>query len=174
MGWKGGPELIAPLQRGMWMTKRSPMFKMATKATQYSDFISRYTLMEHYKKLGVKAGLSIKEAKEVAMSEAIEAFINYDMADSKMIQYANEMGFAMFTKYMLRIQRVIRKGIVRHPIQFLSAILGQAAIYDFSDISESMLFVSKDPFDNIGLDMVDKLKTVLSPPTLDIMSKWIK
>lgn len=168
------PQFVRTGADWLWITKRSPMFKIATKATQYSDFISRYTLMEHYKKIGVQAGLSAKQARDIAMSEAIEAFINYDMADSKMLQYANEMGLAMFTKYMLRIQRVWRKGVVNHPIQFVSAILGQAVLFDFSDITDSALFINKDPMDNIGLDMVEKLSTVLSPPSLELMSKWIK
>lgn len=168
------PQFVRTGADYLYMTKRTPVFKWFTKATQYSDFISRYTLMEHYKKVGMKLGLTAEQAKEIAMSEAIEAFINYDLADSKMLQYANEMGLAMFTKYMIRIQKVIRKGIVKHPIQFISALLGQVALFDVSDITESMLFVSKNPLDNVNLDPTKILSGVLTPPSVEIFMKYIK
>jgi len=157
----------------LYLTKRTPIFKYMTKATQYSDFLSRYTLMNHYIKLGMKAGLSKEQAGEIARSEAIEAFINYDVMDSKLVQYANEMGLLMFTKYMVRIQKVIRKGIMRHPIQFISALMGQAVLWDMEDITNSTMFINKDPLNNFH-GMSDTLGTVLMPAGYQILKDYTK
>jgi hypothetical protein len=157
----------------LYLTKRTPIFKYMTKATQYSDFLSRYTLMNHYIKLGMKAGLSKEQAAEIARSEAIEAFINYDVMDSKLVQYANEMGLIMFTKYLIRIQKVIRKGVMRHPIQFISALLGQAVLFDLEDITNSTMFLNKDPMGNLH-GMGDTLGTVLMPAGYQILKDYTK
>jgi hypothetical protein len=37
-----------------------------------------------------------------------DAFVNYSQPTSRVFQYLNDMGFIMFTKYMVRIQKVIK------------------------------------------------------------------
>ena len=101
----------------------------------------------------------------VALNTTKDAFIVYGTPDSKLLQYMNDMGLVMFTKYFVRIQRVIRKGVVDHPISFLLAVLGQAAIMDIDDVHDQSLF-TKD-LTNIFHGPIDVLTKALYPTGLD-------
>ena len=101
----------------------------------------------------------------VALNTVKDAFIVYGTPDSKLLQYMNDIGLVMFTKYFIRIQRVIRKGVVDHPISFLLAVLGQATIMDIDDVHDQSLF-TKD-LTNIFYNPIDVLTKALYPAGLD-------
>jgi hypothetical protein len=107
--------------------------------TQASDFVARYALIEGLKNQG-------KSSKE-AMNTAKDAFIIYPDPDSKLMQYLNDIGLVMFTKYLTRIQKVIGKGAIDYPLNFLLSLFGQNYIGDISDITDSSL-LAKD-FGNV-------------------------
>jgi hypothetical protein len=46
---------------------------------------------------------------DASIIEASKTFINYDVPTSQGLQYANDMGLFMFTKFFLRIQAVLMK-----------------------------------------------------------------
>jgi hypothetical protein len=48
-------------------------------------------------------------AADESIVEASKTFINYDVPTSQGLQYANDMGLFMFTKFFLRIQAVLVK-----------------------------------------------------------------
>ena len=129
------PEFVKNGVDILFVTERTKLFKMITFATQASDFAARYALIEGLKAQGVN--------KTEAMNTAKDAFIIYSNPDSKLFQYMNDMGLVMFTKYFMRIQRVISKGAVDHPISFLLALIGQASIMDIDDVTDQSMF-SKD------------------------------
>lgn len=57
----------------------------------------------------------------------------------------NDMGFIMFTKYMVRIQKVIQDGVTKHPIRFALALLGQEMLdqtfgWEPDDIAEKSMY----------------------------------
>lgn len=129
------PEFVKNGVDMLFITERTKLFKMITFATQASDFAARYALIEGLKAQGVN--------KTEAMNTAKDAFIIYSNPDSKLFQYMNDMGLVMFTKYFMRIQRVISKGALDHPISFLLALIGQASIMDIDDVTDQSMF-SKD------------------------------
>lgn len=129
------PEFVKNGVDILFVTERTKLFKMITFATQASDFAARYALIEGLKAQGVN--------KTEAINTAKDAFIIYSNPDSKLFQYMNDMGLVMFTKYFMRIQRVISKGALDHPISFLLALIGQASIMDIDDVSDQSMF-SKD------------------------------
>ena len=129
------PEFVKNGVDVLFITERTKLFKMITFATQASDFAARYALIEGLKAQGVN--------KTEAMNTAKDAFIIYSNPDSKLFQYMNDMGLVMFTKYFMRIQRVISKGAIDHPISFLLALIGQASIMDIDDVTDQSMF-SKD------------------------------
>ena len=129
------PEFVKNGVDMLFITERTKLFKMITFATQASDFAARYALIEGLKAQGVN--------KTEAMNTAKDAFIIYSNPDSKLFQYMNDMGLVMFTKYFMRIQRVISKGAIDHPISFLLALIGQASIMDIDDVTDQSMF-SKD------------------------------
>ena len=129
------PEFVKNGFDMLFITERTKLFKMITFATQASDFAARYALIEGLKAQGVN--------KTEAMNTAKDAFIIYSNPDSKLFQYMNDMGLVMFTKYFMRIQRVISRGAIDHPISFLLALIGQASIMDIDDVTDQSMF-SKD------------------------------
>ena len=70
------------------------------RATQYSDLVARYAVYKYRTR---------EEAvdKDVALEEVSRIFISYDENTSPALQYANDMGLFMFTKFFLRIQAVL-------------------------------------------------------------------
>lgn len=87
----------------------TPMHKMLSEATQFSDFSAKYALAKHTEAKAKKAGKSKAEAFELGIQAAQEAFINYDIPTSRGMQLANDLGLFMFTKFMLRFQRVLAR-----------------------------------------------------------------
>jgi hypothetical protein len=86
--------------------------------TQLSDFVARYTYYQH---------LISRQDKPMdkvsAIHEASEAFVNYDTPMHRMVQYTDDMGITAFTKYFLRIQRVLQKLAKDHPARVLGTVL---------------------------------------------------
>lgn len=99
-------------------------------ATQYSDFVARYAMYEYYtKERGLKS--------EDAMHKVIDMFINYDVPTSPGMQYLNDIGILMFTKFLFRIQRIILKTFIDNPINSAAWAVFDSAIYDAPDIVDS-------------------------------------
>ena len=92
----------------MYMGHDTQIYKGLSQLTQLSDFVARYALYQH---LTTRKDNPI--AQKIAIQEASDAFINYDVPMHRELQYLDDMGIMMFTKYFLRIQRVIR-GRFRH------------------------------------------------------------
>jgi hypothetical protein len=88
--------------------KDTQAYKLLETATRYSDFVARYAMFEF---LTREKSMSPNEALEEVMS----AFVEYDPPTSKELQYLNEIGLAMFTKYAIRIQKVIAKLFLEKP-----------------------------------------------------------
>lgn len=85
-----------------YMGHDSALYQALHRATQLSDFVARYTLYQHL------VGRKDKPLpKDAAIQQASDAFINYDIPMQRGMQYLDNMGFFMFSKYFLRIQRVI-------------------------------------------------------------------
>jgi hypothetical protein len=86
----------------VYMTHDTPLYKALHTTTQLSDFVARYTLYQH---------LTTRKDSPMGKVEALdtveEAFVNYDRPSHRLLAAANERGLVMFTKYYLRIQKVI-------------------------------------------------------------------
>jgi len=82
--------------------------KLAT-LTQLSDFTAKYVLYSHMRNKSEE-----KLSHEDALALADTIFINYDVPTSMELQYGNDMGFLMFTKYTLRVQRAMAYLIKNH------------------------------------------------------------
>ena len=98
----------------MYMTHDSFLYRKLSEATQLSDFVARYTLYQHE--------ISKKRdplTHENAVRKVSDAFINYDIPSHRGIQWGNYMGLLMFTKYYLRIQKVILRTMRDSPADAL-------------------------------------------------------
>jgi hypothetical protein len=151
---------IRNVARTVYMAHDTPMYQTLNQITQLSDFVARYTLYQHL--------ISRKDnplSRADAIAEASDAFVNYDIPTHRSMQYADDMGVIMFTKYFLRIQRVLLKLARENPAR----VFGTVALNNFMDLgpivldSHFMGHIGNNPL-NVGafkLPMVlDDLATV--------------
>jgi len=96
------PQLGKEATNQLYMGANTSTFKLALKLTQYSDFIARFAIYEHLVK-------NQKQPANQVVSHLREDFINYALPTHKYIQYANDMGLAPFTRYPLRIFKVLAR-----------------------------------------------------------------
>lgn len=103
--------------RLVYMSHDTKMYQSLSRITQLSDFVARYTLYQH---LTTRSKNPLSQAE--AIQEASDAFVNYDIPMHRGIQFTDDMGFTPFTKYFLRIQRVLLKLARENPARVLMAI----------------------------------------------------
>jgi hypothetical protein len=114
------PSLLRKTTENLLVTPSTPLYQFLHSATQYSDFAAKYTLYKHLKSKGVD------DTK--ALNVASDNFIDYDVPSSKYLQYANDMGLVMFTKYNLRIQKALFSLIAKRP----ASAIGQALLMHYT------------------------------------------
>ena len=157
------PQVVG-IAKFMLMTEDSSAFKVMSYATQISDFLARYTLYEY--STTKKDALS----HEAAIQLASDAFINYDVPTHRMVQYANDSGLVMFTKYYMRIQKMLGKIYKEHPGRVMAMIAAEHMLGDQPTVLDSgMLKRWGNPMNLGALDYpgsLDSLTTVrlLSSP----------
>ena len=136
---KGAPQMVKTGLDWVFLTERTKLHRFMNTSTQYSDFVSRYA----YYHLKTSKGMS----KEEAIKNATEMFVNYSKPNSPFLEYANQMGFVMFTKYYVRIQRAIGTIARGNPVSGLAAIIGlDMAIGDVPMPTDSS-FLVKSPLE---------------------------
>lgn len=99
----------------LFMSENTPLYELMADATQFSDFAAKFVLAEHLQKQGM--------GFDDAVSEAQEAFINFDIPTSKTIDYANRVGILRFTKFVFRIQKYLHKTLRDRPAQLVASTL---------------------------------------------------
>ena len=148
------PKSIKQIGKQLYLTEGTFVYDFMQQVTQYSDFVSRATEYQlQMEKAPEKYTIIKKDGKNIrrlndnwikyeekVTKDVWEAFINYDIPQSSLMQYLNDMGILMFTKYAFRIQRVIAKNIMDKPINVLLFMLGQSLIRDTEDIMEQNIF----------------------------------
>ena len=76
-------------------------------------------------------------SKEDSINNVVETFIDYDLPTHKGIDYLNRKGGIFFTKYFLRIQKIIVNTVKTAPARILGLTLLQELFGNFSDITDS-------------------------------------
>ena len=86
--------------RYAYMSDDTAVFKALMKTTQFSDFAGRYAIYQY---------MTVHESVEesAALEHVMDGFVNYETPTNKYIQFANDYGLQMFTKYGFRILRAI-------------------------------------------------------------------
>lgn len=155
---------IVGIGKFLLMTEDSSAFKVMSYATQISDFLARYTLYEH-----MTSKTNPMEHEE-AIQLASDAFINYDVPTHRMVQYANDSGLVMFTKYYMRIQKMLSKIYKEHPGRVIAMMMAEKMLGDQPTVLDSgMLKRWGNPL-NLGaldypgsLDSLTTVKLLTSP-----------
>ena len=108
---------VKNIAKGVVVAQDTKLYKKLSQITQLSDFVARYTMYQHLttRKLDPMS-------HEDAVFEASEAFINYDIPMHRDMQYMDDIGLTMFTKYFLGIQRVLVRIVKDKPLRVLMAL----------------------------------------------------
>ena len=108
------PSWMRTVGKQVYMTHDTATYKFLSQTTQLSDLVARYSLFEHVT-TRAKDPLSVADALRLAE----DSFVNYDLPSHRTLQYLNDMGIVMFTKYYLRIQKVIMRLVREKPARGL-------------------------------------------------------
>jgi hypothetical protein len=110
------PTAVKTATKTVLMAHDTPLYKLFSRATQYSDFVARYALYDHLVNVEGKT-------HEQAVRKSLEAFIHYDVPMQRDLQYLDDMGFTPFVKYFYRIQRVLMDAFKERPARVLGMVL---------------------------------------------------
>ena len=149
-------KLISGAAQNLFMTEETELFQFMTKATQYSDFIGRFTLHEYNMNKKQVKGKNGKVRKGMefydSIQDVLDAFVNYDLPTRKEIQYGNNIGLLMFSKFTLRILRAIYSLAKDRPISLTAMVALQNLFIDVPDVLDTLdpgSLASKIGFENV-------------------------
>ena len=93
------PDKALQVGRLLTVAKGTKLHNFMMNATQQSDFVFKYAVYQQEMRRG--------KTKEEAIRRARDFFIDYDIPTSQGMQFLNDIGIFMFSKFALRIQRVV-------------------------------------------------------------------
>ena len=98
---------------------------------------------------------------EEAVQRASESFINYDVPTHRTIQYANDSGLIMFSKYYVRIQKVLARIYKDSPGRVLALMAAEHMLGDQPTVLDSG-FTNHfgNPFNTGALSYIGSLDSV--------------
>jgi hypothetical protein len=115
------PEFVVEGVKELYMLPGSRGYKAAVSATQYGDFVARYVKYNY--------DIDVKGVdKATALKETLDSFIYYDIPQNRQLQYLNDTGFFMFTKFFFRIQHVIARLYSQNPASAFAVLGLQSAM----------------------------------------------
>lgn len=111
------PSWMRTVGKQVYLTHDTSIYKFLSQSTQLSDLVARYAMYEHVT-TRKKDPLSQTDALKLAE----ESFVNYDLPSHRSMQFMNDMGVVFFTKYYLRIQKVISRLVRERPARALALV----------------------------------------------------
>lgn len=145
---------VVEVGRQVYMAHDTKMYQALSRATQLSDFVARYALYQHL--------VSRQEnplSKADAVQEASDAFVNYDIPLHRGLQFTDDMGLTMFTKYFLYIQRALQKTMRDNPAR----VMTMAALANFVGLgpivlnSMAITRIGNNPLESGAFKLVESL-----------------
>lgn len=172
------PEIVKTGAQHLYMTDRTKIFQMIQMATAKSDFVARYAqykvmIKKQIKKEQVRLGRNLTKEEIEKLNTSIlrdirDSYINYNNPDHPIWQYVNDMGFELFTKYALRIQRIIMNLLSGRPIRSGAFLGGQEILHGATGFEPSDVFEKTILTQGTGIlyspSTMKMLETVLEPP----------
>lgn len=111
------PKLLREAGKQVYMTHDTSVYKFLSQTTQLSDLVARYALYQH-----VINRQRDPLSKADALRVAEDSFVNYDLPSHRSIQFLNDTGIFMFTKYYMRIQKTIMRLVREKPLRLLAMV----------------------------------------------------
>lgn len=104
------PKSVKTAAKWAFVSPDTPAYKLLNNATQFSDFSSKYVMYKYYTQKAKE-----KMSHDEAIQTASDNFVNYDVPTARGLQYLNDMGVVMFTKYNIRIQKALFQLLKKRP-----------------------------------------------------------
>ena len=145
------PRLVKMGVNYLFLTDKSAPHKFMYTATQYSDLTARYAQYHLMKRKG--------HSEQAIMKTLRNAFINYNKPNSPLMEWANQVGLVMFTKYYIRIQRFIVSFGKENPFKTILALGIDGYLGDPATANDSFLLTAGLPGVNNPLDIVERAIT---------------
>lgn len=141
------PKLIRNAAKQVYMTHDTSTYKFLSQSTQLSDLVARYAMYTHTMN---RARNPLSQAD--ALRQAEESFVNYDLPSHRSIQFLNDTGLVMFTKYYMRIQKTIMRLVKEKPARVLAMIAAGHYISGLQSVTDSSWInrIGNNPFQNSG------------------------
>jgi hypothetical protein len=123
-GWL--PDSVKTLGAWAVLSPSTQGYQFLATTTQLSDFVAKVTLAKHLESKGMDF--------KAAISEASQTFINYDVPQGVGMQYMNDIGLFMFTKFFLRIQAILFKLLDKKAATVLAQHIAVESLTDIQGI----------------------------------------
>ncbi len=148
------PSAVRKAGKTLYLAHDTPAYKLLFKTTQMSDFVARYSLYQH---------LTTKKkdpmSHDQAVQRSVDAFVNYDLPTHRALQYMNDTGLVFFTKYYLRIQRVMLRMWQENPARAVG-LIGLTGLMGVPTIMDSGPRIS-NPLQSGALNYPDAVGQIL-------------
>jgi hypothetical protein len=148
----------------LYVTDRSDLYNKLMTVMRMSDAIAKSTIIQ-LRKNDVAAG-KLKMTEQEIYNEANDIFVDYNLPDDKLLQYLNNVGVFMFTRYFTRIQRAIKNSFYKNPSSFVMWIT-LANMMGIDNIGRQFPLVKN--FDALTYDSETILDHFLTPTALEYL-----
>jgi hypothetical protein len=157
------PEPALKVIKTLMMTRESGAYKALAHITQLSDFVARYTMYQ-YQTTKVNP-MSHKDA----VVRANNAFVQYAVPMPRMMQYSDDIGLTLFTKYFLYIQRELFRLSKEQPGRMMTMVLLNKLIHLGPMITDSSLLhhLGNNPFRDGALGWDNAYAKILTMRLVD-------
>ena len=115
------PTSVQEAGKTLIVSKSSAVYRGLQHVVQLSDFLARYVMIEHA--VNVK-----KQPQNVAIMEAIEAFVLFDENLTPALYALDSTGITIFTAYAMRNMRAVKSLVKEHPQTAIAAIAGDSIL----------------------------------------------
>ena len=142
----------------------SNTYNVLQMGTIMSDFAFKVAVHEHHKREG-------KLSKKESFDRINYIFLAYESPSSKPVAYLESIGLLMFTKYALRIQRVIITSFADNPSRVIrTAMMQDWLAPTMPNMLDSSWLGDSSPFSMVQ-NPWSKVNTILTPQPLNFLFK---
>jgi hypothetical protein len=149
-----------------YIAHNTAAYQALNRGAQLSDFVARYTLYQH--NITKKNPMTHKEA----VQDVRDAFINYDVPMQRSLQYLDDAALIIFTKYFLRIQRVLVQSMKERPLNWITLGILDHYLSLSWDITESIGWtrLGNNPFTTGPVGLIDAIPEIATFGALDTIT----
>ena len=149
----------------LMINEGTQLHKAYSTVIKYSDLLARYSLWKHLMANKGKDDSTIKTDTEI-WDLLDKAFINYSTQDHPYLKYANDIGFARFTKYWIRAQNYIANGLLGTKLATTMLSLATQAMTGIKIESPLNVILGKKLFGyhTFTLPLVDDIAEIVADP----------